>query len=111
MNKQTITSHIRCFYDVSFPLACSRRAAGRFFLGTARQITGSLTNRKGRCNATERTHCKTSAPTDGAIDTSTFRNNKFIHIKTRNNYGTENFNDELSGSTVERQPRRRDTTD
>ncbi len=51
---------------------------------------------------TERTHCKTSAPTDGAIDTSTFRNNKFIHIKTRNNYGTENFNDELSGSTVER---------
>ncbi len=28
MNKKTIIP-TRCFYDVSFPLACSRRAAGR----------------------------------------------------------------------------------
>ena len=25
MNKQTITSHTRCFYDVSFPFTRSRR--------------------------------------------------------------------------------------
>lgn len=36
--------------------------------------------KKGKCKGIERTNNETSAPTDGAIDTSTFINNS-IHIK------------------------------
>ena len=70
---------------------------------TARQITGSLTNRKGRCNATERTHIKNLGSHRRIhrhikhLETTNLFTSKFRH-----NYGTENFNDELSGSTVER---------